>query len=1579
MKSTHICLFVPLTIALILSLFQPVQTFYESATLTSIEHSSSTGRQVAAQSCLKNWVIAGQKCYKFIHTPRNFENVKNRCRDLSSQVAVIEDESSLKERESSPNPSDPSIINLITFLSTDQKKSEYQTRQYYVTLSQELLGQHHERQLNGFYSDTNPADSYLEADIPISDLWLPRDDPNLMNITQLDKQDQANTAFVLAFSDHYKRWGILPVAPSRRLPFICERPPHSSSNQASSITTGVNSTSANNKPVSLPSDASSPNQSIEAKRDSSGRAAGLSFNFEISHRFPQNPGAMPSEPRRISDDKETGLVAQPAEPPSLLFREIPQDQTVTLGSTAEMRCSALDAESIVGWTYNGNNLTLTHRIKIFPNSTLRIEHVRNTDDGNYTCTIHSGSMTETKVARLAIIERPHQPEYITAELLDKLSTGVRVKWTPGYNGNSPIIKYVVEMRTVESDNVDNDLTTIMQSNLWEVAKANISADQTSVIISDLKPAKKYIFRIRAINKVGTGDASTPTLRPIEVPVQPPSMPPDNLTATPRSSTSIAIQWSPPPVDSQNGVLKGYKIRHKLAGYASDSDWYISDVQDAAHLTYLLDELIAWQTYEIQMAAENDKGIGPYSSSILARTKEGRPAKGPRAVTAEVLGSTKVIVFWRPPPAQYINGVNQGYKIQLWLDRPQTQLAKEVVAPHNISSPDHSATIDNLLPHTDYFITIKCFTNAGDGPPNEEPVVVKTKQGTSEIVQSLEFADILDKSLRVIWRPPKRVNGELDHYSLEYAELASIDKTTLKKFPASTTEALITDLSPQTSYVFKLYPHTGAGQGPGRSNQTTTSVPPVLPEPPTGLTYANVGPNSATIQFTPGFDGNASIGKWIVEALTLGKGEHNPRWQEVYVSTNHSQSNAVIVRNLKPFSRYRLRLRPVNIVGPSRLPSEPTQDFITAQQEPEHAPRDLSFEEIKSNSVVARWIPLADSLWHGIGRGYNITWNENNNATTLHLFVNDTKADSCYIRDLEEFTEYTFRIQAVNEAGSSQPSDPVILATLEDVPSSGPSNLTAHALSSTSVSVVWSSVPRRHRNGIIRGYKIQYQALRSDATIQHKTVEDNATRHITLNDLKPFTTYHLAVAAFTGAGDGVYSSVMNVQTLEATPEAPQNLSFPTVSQTTARVLWDPPEDANGDILGYKVAYHALSDGSKEGSSHELHSNERTFKATNLRPDTHYVFTVTAKTKEGWGKQASVLLYTYDSELHANLPFHRQSWFVIVCACSSIVITIIITALLFVQTKSYKYKRDATKPNHDRLGDAGFAIDDDPGGHYNSGFGLLYQEGNHRRSNGALSQSTANFTLPKTPPRPHPGSVVYSDDEIDEGDDEVFEDVADKRSKLSAPGPSNYDSSGDSLTEKPSEISSSPAPESESADDEYVNMANRHFVNHYANVNGTLRGQKAWKKSAKHQQVQGYSTHRLNPKMPQRPAPSVPQVPNDPMSSSGSDTIPIAGTSGVQLMKSRNSPYGEHSSRDQVDAVTSQRGSQSGSQYLNVMDSNNNADGLVVDGKCETETPGSGNLQNDLLNNNMNLNLNGGRIIVNNMAGSRAPLPGFTSFV
>lgn len=1510
----------------------------------SLEQTSEqpSTRSTASSTCPKGWIHLGQRCFKIAMTPRNYASAKNRCHDLTAQIAIIDDEST-KEKESS---SQNGATNVLAYLSSDQSKYDFQSKQFYVALSSELMIQHQERLQNGHYIDSSKLDSFAHVESD-EELWLPQDDPSLANLTsQTINNHESNQAFVLAYSRRLKRWGLALISPNRKMPFICER-------QAESISSAQTQSS------------SSSSNSPESKR--------LSDNGSLS----QTLGSSQSPPAAITNqdlhnerttNKDSTTTPAP-ESSSVLFRELPQDQSVVLGSTVELRCSPLDSESSLSWTFNGKNLTQSNRIRLLKTGSMKIEHVRNTDDGNYTCTIHAGGMSESKSIRLEIIERPHQPEYISAELLDKLSTSVRIKWTPGFNGNSPIKKYLAEMRTVETDNIDNDLQNLMQSNTWEVAKANISADQTSVIIPDLKPARKYIFRIRATNRVGTGDPSLPSRPPIEVPVQPPSQAPEHLSGSPKSSTSIVVQWSPPPVDTQNGALKGYKIRHKLAGYASDADWLLNEVTDAAHLTYILEDLIVWQNYEVQVAAENDKGVGPFSQSIFVRTKEGKPDKGPRYVAAEALTPHSIRVSWSPPPPQHINGINQGYKVRVALDFNLGQIIKEKTVPHNTLSPGHSIVIDDLLPYTEYYISVNCFTVAGDGPPNENFVSVKTKQDLPEAIPSLEFLDVLDKSLKIAWKPPRRINGELDHYILEYSETKLPERKISKKFPPGTTEAKITDLNPQTSYTLKMWPYTNVGAGPVKMAQIDTSIPPELPSPPSNLEPTNIEPFSVTIKFEPGFNGHAKIDKWIAEGMSPTGNEHPSIWQQLYISTNHSQGKSVIVRNLRPFTKYKIRLSPVNVVGQSQSPSKPSKEFQTAQIEPEQAPRDLTIEEIKSTSVVARWSPLHSSQWFGNPRFYNITWSESNNSSpVMYSLINDTQVSSFIIKDLEEFTEYSFKIYAVNEVGSSPASELVFATTSEDVPSSGPNNLTAHALSSTAISVDWNTVPKRHRNGIIRGYKIQYQAVRPGALIQHKLIEDNSTKHVTLNDLKSFTPYQLAVAAYTSVGDGVFSAVLHVQTLEDTPGAPQNLSFPTVAQTSARILWDPPEDPNGEIVGYKVTYHPMSEGNKEPvASHELHQNERTFKATNLKPDTHYVFTVTAKTKEGWGQQTSHLIYTHDSELRANLPFFKEGWFTILCASLSVVITILFTALMYIQTKSYKYKQSAIKStSQDRLGDAGFTIDEDAVNHYNNnGFGLLSQNVNHRRSNGALSQSTANFTLPKSPPRPHPGSVVYSDD----GDDDVFEDVI-KPTHVKG-GASNYDSS-DSLAEKPSEISSSTPPESVSADEEYANLANNPFANHYANVNGTLRGHKPWQKRTN----KTYGSHKNNLKLPQRPAPSVPQVPGDP-STSGSDVAssqPVAGPSGIQ-----NTVRGFHQTNRVYEDSHNMNFSNAHNNQLPSTSQHGSVNGNdTVDNGMIQEGINSNSHQQDLLNHNV-INLNGGRIIVDNGARSRAPLPGFTSFV
>ena len=62
-----------------------------------------------------------------------------------------------------------------------------------------------------------------------------------------------------------------------------------------------------------------------------------------------------------------------------------------------------------------------------------------------------------------------------------------------------------------------------------------------------------------------------------------------------------------------------------------------------------------------------------------------------------------------------------------------------------------------------------------------------------------------------------------------------------------------------------------------------------------------------------------------------------------------------------------------------------------------------------------------------------------------------------------------------------------------------------------------------------------------------------------------------------------------------PGAPSNVSFPDVSQTTARIIWDVPDEPNGEILAYRVTYR-LSESSDGNATlqHEFPPSGRTFR-------------------------------------------------------------------------------------------------------------------------------------------------------------------------------------------------------------------------------------------------------------------------------------------------------------------------------------------------------------------------------------------------
>nr|XP_022318508.1 protein sidekick-1-like [Crassostrea virginica] len=150
-----------------------------------------------------------------------------------------------------------------------------------------------------------------------------------------------------------------------------------------------------------------------------------------------------------------------------------------------------------------------------------------------------------------------------------------------------------------------------------------------MIVNGLRPARYFQVMISAVNSVGEGSSSDPKpMPPIRMPEQAPSSPPKGFYGTHRSNSSIMLLWQAPSEDTWNGDLRGYRIRYKLTNYP-DSTYQSVDTINPLVTTYELTNLIIFQSYEFQIAAYNNEGVGVFSNTIEERTMEGQPTRAPR--------------------------------------------------------------------------------------------------------------------------------------------------------------------------------------------------------------------------------------------------------------------------------------------------------------------------------------------------------------------------------------------------------------------------------------------------------------------------------------------------------------------------------------------------------------------------------------------------------------------------------------------------------------------------------------------------------------------------------------------------------------------------------------------------------------------------------------------------------------------------------------------------------------------------------------------------------------------------------------
>ncbi|XP_067423944.1 receptor-type tyrosine-protein phosphatase F isoform X7 [Emydura macquarii macquarii] len=327
-------------------------------------------------------------------------------------------------------------------------------------------------------------------------------------------------------------------------------------------------------------------------------------------------------------------------------------------------------------------------------------------------------------------------------------------------------------------------------------------------------------------------------------------------------------------------------------------------------------------------------------------------------------------------------------------------------------------------------------------------------------------------------------------------------------------------------------------------------------------------------------------KWMAGVEELTKEDEMPVGRNVLELTNILQSanyTCVAISSLG-------MIEAMAQITVKALPKPPTEPLVT---ETTATSVTLTWDSGNSDPISYYVIQYKPKSWEG-------PFQEVDGVATTRYSIGG----------LSPFSEYEFRIIAVNNIGRGPPSELVEARTGEQAPSSPPLKVQARMLSASTMLVQWEQP--EEPNGQIRGYRVYYTTdphLPLSMWQKHNTDDSHLT---TVGSLITGTTYSIRVLAFTSVGDGPPSDIIQVKTQQGVPAQPADFQAEAESDTRILLTWLPASQER--ITKYELLYWE----GEEGSQHKVDFDpSSSYAVEGLKPDTLYKFRLGARSELGLG--------------------------------------------------------------------------------------------------------------------------------------------------------------------------------------------------------------------------------------------------------------------------------------------------------------------------------------------------------------------------
>ncbi|XP_012495532.1 PREDICTED: Down syndrome cell adhesion molecule [Propithecus coquereli] len=767
-----------------------------------------------------------------------------------------------------------------------------------------------------------------------------------------------------------------------------------------------------------------------------------------------------------------------------MITSYPNTTLATQGQKKEMSCTAHGEKPIiVRWEKEdriinpemARYLVSTKEVGEEVISTLQILPTVREDSGFFSCHAINSYGEDRGIIQLTVQEPPDPPEI---EIKDVKARTITLRWTMGFDGNSPITGYDIECKN--------------KSDSWDSAQRtkDVSPQLNSATIIDIHPSSTYSIRMYAKNRIGKSEPSNELT--ITADEAAPDGPPQEVHLEPISSQSIRVTWKAPKKHLQNGIIRGYQIGYREYSTGGNFQFNIISIDTTGDSeVYTLDNLNKFTQYGLVVQACNRAGTGPSSQEIITTTLEDVPSYPPENVQAIATSPESISISWSTLSKEALNGILQGFRVIYWANLMDGELGEI----KNVTTTQPSLELDGLEKYTNYSIQVLAFTRAGDGVRSEQ-IFTRTKEDVPGPPAGVKAAAASASMVFVSWLPPLKLNGIIRKYTVFCSHPYP---TVISEFEASpdSFSYRIPNLSRNRQYSVWVVAVTSAGRG---NSSEIITVEPLAKAPARILTF------SGTVT-TP----------WMKDIVLPCKAVGDPspavKWMK---DSNGTPSLVTIDGRRSIFSNGSFIIRTVKAEDSGYYSCVANNNWGSDEiilnlqvQVPPDQPR-LTVSKTTSSSITLSWLP-GDNGGSSI-RGYILQYSEDNSEQWGSFPISPSER-SYRLENLKCGTWYKFTLTAQNGVGPGRISEIIEAKTLGKEPQFSKEQELFASINTTRVRL--NLIGWNDGGCPITSFTLEYRPF--GTTVWTTAQRTSLSKSYILYDLQEATWYELQMRVCNSAG------------------------------------------------------------------------------------------------------------------------------------------------------------------------------------------------------------------------------------------------------------------------------------------------------------------------------------------------------------------------------------------------------------------------------------------------------------------------------